>query len=407
MPKQPNPPLDEPLDRNGFNMLLDRNKKRHLTSHEQELMRDFLDDGIFDHLGESADKLNGLIDRMNTEKLSEDELHRLQDAAEDPDDWLDENTQKGLPSLEQANKLISMLKTSKSLRKGNRHKLYATAAEDDTDVTIVGHDEHGPIYAVEYVPDEVALGGPLSKEDWYFHMARAKCWEYEHEPSHEPSPPITQLVSEVALHKMIHVIAGDTSAIPGVLHKLAESSDEVQGGYALHLFMWVNDTDRKNYANIPANAFSTVSKFARHKPNNPVVLGVAICWVKSPVGQSVDAFYKANFHVNLILLILSPIQKCPRTIVVCDPNIHNRMASYTCTRQVLFPRICNLLDVAELKNLPRWCNKPREVHNTKGTRLTLALDWAVELVANGVEALGIQCHGGDITHIKGFRKLTK
>ncbi|KAJ6609687.1 hypothetical protein B0H10DRAFT_1954420 [Mycena sp. CBHHK59/15] len=186
------------------------------------------------------------------------------------------------------------------------------------------------IFAVKHVPDEVALGGPLTKEDWYFHMARAKCWEYDHEPSHKPSPSITKLMSEVALRRMIHNITSDTSTIPHVLNQLAAFSDEVQGGF--HIcptpFMWVNDADRKNYANDPAKAFST----------------------------SVDAFYKAHFHVNLVLLIPSPIQNRPRTIVVCDPNIYNRMANCTRIREVLFPRICKLLDVAELQNLPRWCN---------------------------------------------------
>lgn len=171
--------------------------------------------------------------------------------------------------------------------------------------------------------------------------------------------------------------------------------------------MWVDDGERRNYANVAAQAFSTVSKFSKHKPNRPVALGVGICWIRPPVTQTVDAFYNADFHVNLVLLIPSSVGNRPRTIVVCDPNVRGRKAGGMRMREALFPRMCTLLETTELKGLPRWCNEPREVRNTKGICLALALEWAVELVANGVAALEIEREGGDITSIKGFRKLMK
>ncbi|KAJ7105817.1 hypothetical protein C8R44DRAFT_806153 [Mycena epipterygia] len=450
---------DDPLDRKAFNALIAQNKSRLLTVHEQELLREFLDEATFDHLGFSEAEVDELIERMSAQNLSAHERGCLKDAGKDAEDWLNEqvaefvhlirktskgnalsgwelkiiqwfreshlddldsNPKKGLPSLKEVDKLIAKLKAGNGLKKGNRQKLIAAAAEDDdaetdttttTTTTIVGSDDYGSIYAVEHVPDEQALGGPLSRDEWYFHMARAKCWEYENErSSRQPSPPITAFASEVALRKMIHDIGGDMSAIPEVLTKLAAFSDEVGGGFRIcpTPFMWANDSERRRLSNETAKGFSTVSNFAKHRPNGPAALGVAICWIKSPVGQAFDDFYKAHFHVNLVLLIPSPIRNRPRTIVVCDPNIHSRMAQRTRTREVLFPRICNLLEAGEVQNLPRWCNKPREARNTKGICLRLALDWAVELVANGVAALGIQRDdGGAITQIKGFRELKK
>lgn len=129
-----------------------------------------------------------------------------------------------------------MLKTGGKLRKGNRNKLYAAAAEDDDDSsTFVGHDDLGPIYAVEHVPDEQALGGPFTTEEWYFHMSRAKCWEYNNGPPREPSPPITRLASEVALREMIRIIGGDTSAIPRILTQLAQFSEQVGAGFCVRV----------------------------------------------------------------------------------------------------------------------------------------------------------------------------
>ncbi|KAJ7508031.1 hypothetical protein B0H11DRAFT_1902342 [Mycena galericulata] len=159
--------------------------------------------------------------------------------------------------------------------------------------------------------------------------------------------------------------------------------------------MFFNDGQKKSpqYSGIPFEPFRTISGLIHSNPQRAFTIGLAVS-PENPVGKPVEKWAKEPMHCNMMVLIHAPHVPGRRStgeiLLICEPNITDVEAREHKAKYILKSRMCEMLKEIGSSVKHVWANNKRKERNNVGICLTLALEWMVELVAGGVNGLGIE-----------------
>ncbi|KAJ7431581.1 hypothetical protein B0H11DRAFT_1941456 [Mycena galericulata] len=185
-------------------------------------------------------------------------------------------------------------------------------------------------------------------------------------------PPRQTIPLQELLH-MIPQIGDDAGKALPFFASLASFADAAGGffGVCQKPVMFLNDGQKKSpqYSGIPFEPFRTISGLIHSNPQRAFTIGLAV-WPENPVGK--------------------PVENTGEILLICEPNITDVEAREHKAKYILKSRMCEMLKEIGSRVKHVWVNNKRKERNNVGICLTLALEWMVELVAGGVNGLGIQ-----------------
>ncbi|KAJ7681098.1 hypothetical protein B0H17DRAFT_1076802 [Mycena rosella] len=256
--------------------------------------------------------------------------------------------------------------------------------------------------AAAFVPD---LSMSADEED---------CW-MEEEAARRAGPPVPRLTSlvltndplEAGLRASIAQIGDRAGETAGILSELQEFANRHNQPIQIHPqpIMFTDEKSKKNTWSGRAFApFSTLPQFLNagaHLRDRQISVALVIVWSVNPTARTFEEWSAEDLHA-LLFVQVHPLcgatrGQVPKALLICDVNCLTKTGA-----PELLPRTRKLLKVSGVLRT-QYINFPRAERNTRGICLTLALEWILELVVQGLQ---IKRDGrGCVTEVEGFRQL--
>ncbi|KAJ7026431.1 hypothetical protein C8F04DRAFT_1190494 [Mycena alexandri] len=346
-----------------------------------------------------ADKVTAIIRRSRYKRIPAHDQARLRDFAKrvDPDDFR-ENSGRSISHLK-----ATLRRMENNSLRSNEEELWTTAAPGDYS------DDDEPT-----APEAASTGGVP--------VRTVKKPMYRKGPR-EPAGLMTDNVFEAYAREQIVAMgkhAYKFSEMVGNVAGLAEAKHP--NVFKVHeaAIAYSSPSDKKYYRQSKdprahAGAYDSMVQFLNNRALGggqlaEITVGLCSFWLKGLMLEAADA--QITFHANLLIYIHEPKNIRARhgpgkDLLICDPNFG--VASSTPAKRMLGLLLNAQKEQKKQKgSFPRriWKSKPRGEHNRDGDCLPLTLEWMLEVVINGPEALGIERNEkGEVTEINGFRRV--